>query len=117
MNSNIHFFSQIDVISKKVDDDKLGIRGREANEFANLGFPILPGFILDTDLASNIKIDEIKKDVLSMLGKCAGIVGKKYGDPDNPMLIKIVISTNLAISAYPALHNFGLVKPTIDGSA
>ena len=117
MNNNIHFFSQIDVISKKVDDEKLGIRGREANEFANMGFPILPGFILDTDLASDIKVDVIKKDILSMLNKCAGIVGKKYGNPDNPMLIKIVISTNLAISTYPVLHNFGLVKPTIGGFA
>ena len=115
MDSRIHFFSQIDVIPKKVNDEKLGIRGRQANEFANLGFPILPGFILDTDIASSIKVDDIKKDVLALLGKCAGIVGKKFGDSENPMLVKIVISTNLAISTFPVLHNFGLVKPTIGG--
>ena len=117
MDSRIHFFSQKEVISKKIDGEKLGIRGRQANEFAELGFPILPGFILDTDLASQIKIDAIKKDVMAMLDKCTKIVGKKYGDPDNPMLLKVVISTNLAISTYPALHNFGLVKSTIDGFA
>jgi len=117
MDNRIHFFSQIDVIPKKIESEKLGIRGRQANEFAELGFPILPGFILDTDIASDIKPQEIKKDVMTLLDKCAGVVGKKYGDPENPMLIKVVISSNLAITTYPALHNFGLVKPTIGGFA
>ena len=115
MDSRIHFFSQIDVIPKKIESEKLGIRGRQANEFAELGFPILPGLILDTDISSNINPAEIKKDIVSLLDKCAGIFGKKYGDSENPMLLKIVISSNLAISNYPALHNFGLVKPTIEG--
>ena len=48
MDSRIHYFSQKDVISAKVNPELLGIRGRQANEFAELGFPILPGFILDT---------------------------------------------------------------------
>jgi pyruvate,orthophosphate dikinase len=117
MDNRIHFFSQIDVIPRKIEPEKLGIRGRQANEFAELGFPILPGFILDTDIASEIKPGEIKKDIASLLDKCAGIVGKKYGDPENPMLLKVVISSNLAITTYPALHNFGLVKPTIQGFA
>ncbi|MDR0402385.1 MAG: pyruvate, phosphate dikinase [Treponema sp.] len=117
MDNRIHFFSQIDVIPKKVEPELLGIRGRQANEFAELGFPILPGFIIDTTLASEINPRAIKKDIFSLLGKCAGIVGKTYGDPDNPMLLKVVISPNLAVSTYPTLHNFGLVKPVIDGFA
>jgi len=117
MDNRIHFFSQIDVIPRKIESEKLGIRGRQANEFAELGFPILPGFILDTDIASAIEPAEIKKDVSALLDKCAGIVGKKYGDKENPMLLKVVISSNLAITTYPALHNFGLVKPTIEGFA
>jgi len=117
MDSRIHFFSQKEVIPSKIESDKLGIRGRQANEFAELGFPILPGFILDADIASEIKSDEIKKDVLAMVDKCGAIVGKKVGDIENPMLLKVVISSNLAITTYPTLHNFGLAKPTIDGFA
>jgi len=117
MDNRIHFFSQIDVIPKKIESEKLGIRGRQANEFAELGFPILPGFILDTDIASDIKTAEIKKDIAALLDKCAGIVGKKYGDSENPMLLKVVTSSNLAITTFPTLHNFGLVKPTINGFA
>jgi len=115
MDSRIHFFSQKDVITAKVNHELLGIRGRQANEFAELGFPILPGIILDTDLASDINVKSIKKDVMDLLGKCAKLVGKNYGDAENPMLIKVIISSNMAISTYPALHNFGLVKPVLEG--
>ena len=117
MDSRIHFFSQKDIISGKVEHDRLGIRGRQANEFAELGFPILPGFIVDTYIASEIDTKAIKKDVNSLLEKCGGITGKIYGDPKNPMLLKVVTSSNLAITTYPTLHNFGLVKPTIGGFA
>jgi pyruvate,orthophosphate dikinase len=117
MDKRIHFFSQKDIIPKNIDPDLLGLRGRQANEFAELGFPILPGFILDSTLASGIGGDAIRKDINAMLDRCAGITGKKFGDTEKPMLIKIVISTNLAISSYPALHNFGLVKPVIKGFA
>ena len=45
------------------------------------------------------------------------MTGKKFADNKNPMLLKVVISTNLAITNYPALHNFGLVKSNMDGFA
>ncbi|MDR0669830.1 MAG: pyruvate, phosphate dikinase [Treponema sp.] len=117
MDRRIHFFSQNIAISNKIPSERLGIRGRQANEFAELGFPILPGFILDTEIASEIKPGAVRKDLALLLEQCAGIVGKKYGDPQNPMLLKIVISSNLAVTTFPALHNFGLVKPVIDGFA
>ncbi|MCL2442892.1 MAG: PEP-utilizing enzyme [Treponema sp.] len=117
MDSRIHFFSQKDVIPAKVRPELLGIRGRQANEFAELGFPILPGIILDTELASDVEPKAIKKDVFDLLNKCGKLVGKEYGDTDNPMLLKLIISSNMAITTYPTLHNFGLVKPTIEGFA
>lgn len=117
MDSRIHFFSQKDVISAKIDPEWLGIRGRQANEFAELGFPILPGFIVDVRLASQLKTIDYSKDIKTLLKRCAKIVGKQYGDGDNPMLLKLVISSNLAVTNYPTLHNFGLVKDTIHGFA
>ncbi|MDR2210144.1 MAG: pyruvate, phosphate dikinase [Spirochaetaceae bacterium] len=115
MDKRIHFFSQKDVIPKTVAPELLGIRGRQANEFAELKFPILPGFIIDTTLASEIDPKSIRKDILSLLAKTGTLVGKDFGDSANPMLLKVVISSNLAITTYPTLHNFGLVKPTIQG--
>ncbi|MDR0584346.1 MAG: pyruvate, phosphate dikinase [Treponema sp.] len=117
MDNRIYFFSKKDVIPQKVAPERLGIRGRLANEFAGLGFPILPGFILDTYIASEIDTKAIKKDINTLLEKCGSIIGKIYGDTKNPMLLKVVISSNLAITTYPTLHNFGLVKPAIEGFA
>ncbi len=117
MDERLHFFSHIDVIPKKVSPELLGIRGRQANEFAELGFPILPGFILDARIASRLGETDIKKDLKVLLEKCAGLVGKTYGDTDNPMLLKVVVSSNLAVTTYPTLHNFGLVRDTIPGFA
>ncbi|MDR2662257.1 MAG: pyruvate, phosphate dikinase [Treponema sp.] len=117
MDKRIHFFSQKEVIPGSVAPELLGIRGRQANEFAELKFPILPGFIIDTTLASEIDPKTVKKDILVLLNKVASLVGKGFGDPDNPMLLKVVISSNLAITNYPTLHNFGLAKPTIGGFA
>ncbi|MDR0448000.1 MAG: pyruvate, phosphate dikinase [Treponema sp.] len=114
MDTRIHFFSQRDVI-KNVSPEFLGIRGRQANEFAELKFPILPGFIIDSTLASKIDPGTIKKDFLTALGRISAFTGKHFGDPDNPMLLKVVISSNLAITNYPVLHNLGLTKPVIKG--
>ena len=115
MDSKIHFFSQNNVISSKNKPESLGIRGRQANEFAELAFPILPGIILDTEIASDIDPKAIKKDISELLGKCSKLVGKSFGNKENPLLLKVVISSNLAITTYPALHNFGLVKPVLEG--
>lgn len=117
MDERLHFFSHIDAIPKKVAPELLGIRGRQANEFAELGFPILPGFILDARIASKLDQVDLKKDLKALLDKCAGLVGKTFGDADNPMLLKVVVSSNLAVSNYPTLHNFGLVRDTIPGFA
>ncbi|MDR2552983.1 MAG: pyruvate, phosphate dikinase [Treponema sp.] len=117
MDKRIHFFSQKDVIPSSVAPELLGIRGRQANEFAELKFPILPGFIIDSDLASAIDAKAVRKDVRTLLDKTGSIVGKGFGDEENPMLLKVVISPNLAVSTYPTLHNFGLTKPTIRGFA
>ncbi|MDR2070316.1 MAG: pyruvate, phosphate dikinase, partial [Treponema sp.] len=117
MDERIHFFSQNNVSPKNADPELLGIRGRQARELAELGLPVLPGIILDAALARSVNRDTVGKDILSLLDACAGIAGKKLGDREKPLLLKIVVSPNLAVSGYPALHNFGLVKPVVDGFA
>ncbi|ULQ60594.1 pyruvate, phosphate dikinase [Brucepastera parasyntrophica] len=113
--NSIYFFSQKDTLSKKIDKNALGIRGRRALEFTELGLPILPGFIIDSSLAPILDRIPVGKLVEPLLTKCSAIVGKQFGDPKNPMLVKLVISPNLAITNYPTLHNFGLTRTTITG--
>ncbi|MEI6873663.1 MAG: putative PEP-binding protein, partial [Spirochaetota bacterium] len=115
MKDNIHFFSQSQSVRKGIDLEKLGQRGRQANEFAELELPILPGFVIDANAAYRIEESEVKGAIIPTLRKVEELVGKKVGDAANPLLVKIVVSPNLAISNYPTLHNFGLARDTVDG--
>ena len=117
MKDNIHFFSQNESVKKAIDLDKLGQRGRQAFEFADLALPILPGFIFDAEIAASIQKERPLELAKAQLKKVEELVGKKLGDAMNPLLWKIVVSPNLAISNYPTLHNFGLAKDTVAGFA
>jgi len=115
--ANIHFFSQKESAKKDLDLERLGQRGRQAFEFAELALPILPGFVLDADIAARLENEKIMSLIDADLKKTEALVGKKFGDAKNPLLLKIVVSPNLAISNYPTLHNFGLAKDTVEGFA
>lgn len=115
MKKNIHFFSRNSYIKNKQLWNKLGIRGNEAMGFAALDLPILPGFILDSDIAAHLENEDIGTNIKTFIKECEKITGKVFGDNANPLLVKIVISPNLAIVNYPALHNFGLTDNTIAG--
>ncbi|MDR2245073.1 MAG: pyruvate, phosphate dikinase [Treponema sp.] len=117
MHTGIHFFSPHEVRPKNAVPETLGVWGRQAREFAELGLPIPPGIILDSALAPRVTRETVGKDLAAFLDACAGIIGKKPGDREKPLLLKIVVSPNLVISDYPVLHNVGLVKPALGGFA
>jgi pyruvate,orthophosphate dikinase len=114
MKNNIHFFSANEHISKQAVLDNIGIRGRRAMELAALDLPILPGFIFDSDVAADLEKIDLKPYLKTFIARVEKITGKKFGDRENPMLVKIVISPNLVIVNYPTLHNFGLVESNVD---
>jgi pyruvate,orthophosphate dikinase len=115
MKRNVYFFSDKVYISKEEVLNKIGIRGRRAMELAELKLPILPGFVIDAEIASDLAEMSIKKHLQSFFKKLEAGTGKYFGDPDNPMLVKIVISPSLVITHYPTLHNYGLTDSTLPG--
>jgi pyruvate, orthophosphate dikinase len=115
MKKNIHFFAQGEANIKPQVLERIGIRGRLAMELADLELPILPGFIVDADVASHLKDYKVRPVLEPWFDRLAKATGKTFGDPDNPMLVKIVISPNLVIAAYPTLHNYGLTDKTTAG--
>ncbi|TFG60529.1 MAG: pyruvate, phosphate dikinase, partial [Spirochaetales bacterium] len=115
MKENFHFFGSKDYIKDEQIVEKLGLRGRQANELAALNLPILPGFIIDAYVAAHMENADLKPILKTYFKKLEGVTSKVFGDAQNPMLVKIVISPNLAIVSYPALHNYGLTDQTISG--
>ena len=115
LSNKIHFFNSKETVGKKIDVNLLGIRGRQANEFAELKLPILPGIIIDSSVMQNLAEEKIYKELSPYLERFGAEVKKTYGDEKNPMLLKLVVSPNLLIANYPTLHNFGLTKKTVTG--
>ncbi|MBI9100841.1 MAG: pyruvate, phosphate dikinase [Spirochaetales bacterium] len=116
MIKNVHYFSRNEVPKNIPEVRKIGLRGKEALEFAKLNLPVLPGLIIDADVAGRLDQEEKLETLLKKyFEKFSEKTGKGYGSKDNPLLLKIVVSPSLAISHYPTLHNFGLTHKTIPG--
>jgi len=117
MDTAVHFFSRNNFVKRKKTWERFGIRGKQAMEFAELDLPIVPGFILDSKIAAHLDTYDLAGNVVQYIEKCEKETGKKYNDPENPLLLKVVVSPNLAIVHYPTLHNFGLTDETLQGFA
>ncbi|UCF97136.1 MAG: pyruvate, phosphate dikinase [Spirochaetaceae bacterium] len=115
MKRNVYFFSDKEYVTKEEILNKIGIRGRRAMELAELQLPILPGFLIDAEIASDLAEATIKSHLQGFFKKLEAGTGKRFGNPNNPMLVKIVISPSLVITHYPTLHNYGLTDSTLPG--
>ena len=115
MSKSIHFFSNKESLKSNIDKTLLGIRGRQLNEFSELGLPIVPGLVMDATITQDLQQTNALPLLRPFLKKMGEAVKKEFGDAENPLLLKLVISPNLVIANYPTLHNFGLAKTTIDG--
>ena len=115
---DIYSFSSKVFTQDKDVIDALGYRGRRLMHLASLGIPILPGFILTNDsLLAELESPGINNStVQKSISNMEGVIGKKFGDPENPLLIKYVLSPQLnMIDTFSSLHNVGLCSSTIDG--
>ena len=110
---SIHFISTNQSIN--LDNSLLGIRGREINELSSLKLPILPCILIDSKITKTLEKTKIYQSLIPYIKNFEIELKKIYNSETEPMLLKIVLSSNLLISDYPMLHNFGLTKNTIKG--
>jgi pyruvate,orthophosphate dikinase len=115
MKEHVYFFSENESISREEVLQKIGIRGRGAMELASLALPILPGFVIDSEISSDLSDWELEPQLRGFFKKLEKVTGKRFGDPENPLLVKIVLSPSLVITTYPTLHNYGLTEGTLPG--
>ncbi len=73
----------------------LGGKGANLAEMTNLGLPVPQGFTISTEACTQYyedgrKInDEIQAQIMEYIGKMEEIVGKKFGDLENPLLVSV----------------------------
>jgi pyruvate,orthophosphate dikinase len=75
--------------------DVLGGKGAGLAEMSRAGMPVPPGFTISTEVCNiyfqngNKVPDEINDQVLKALAKLEKQIGKKFGDPTNPLLVSV----------------------------
>ena len=73
----------------------LGGKGANLAEMTKLGLPVPQGFTISTEACTQYyedgrKInDEIQAQIMEYIGKMEEIVGKKFGDHENPLLVSV----------------------------
>ena len=73
----------------------LGGKGANLAEMTNLGLPVPRGFTVTTEACTRYYNDgkviakEIEDQVYEHLAKMESIVGKKFGDAENPLLVSV----------------------------
>lgn len=118
----VYFFGDGKADGRADMKNLLGGKGANIAEMTNLGIPVPPGFSLTTEVCTlyyknNKKYPpELKGQVDGALAKVEKIIGKKFGDPVNPLLISV---RSGARSSMPGMMetvlNVGLTTKTIPG--
>jgi pyruvate, orthophosphate dikinase len=105
-------------------DMKLLLGGKGANlaEMSNLGIPVPAGFTISTDICTEYYesggkySEELKKQVKDGVEHVEKIMGAKFGDEDNPLLLSV---RSGAAASMPGMMdtvlNLGLNENTIQG--
>jgi len=113
MDHIIYFNKDLKEVESKVSV-KLGIRGRRAVELASMGLPIAPGFILDADLTPKLPQINIKDKIKEYIAQLEKETKKKFGDNKKPLMLKMVLSSDLNVPFFPSIHNIGMNDETVE---
>ena len=87
----VYLFSEGDASMREI----LGGKGANLAEMTNIGLPVPQGFTISTEACTQYyedgrKInDEIQAQIMEYIVKMEGVVGKKFGDKENPLLVSV----------------------------
>ena len=100
----------------------LGGKGANLAEMNILGIPVPPGFTLTTDVCTeyykNNKSfpESLAEEVKESLSKVESIMGTKFGDPSNPLLLSVRSGARQSMPGMmETVLNLGLTSDTIPG--
>src|SRR3569833_616785 len=102
--------------------DELGGKGANLAEMSNIGLPVPPGFTFTTGTCNEYtklggKMPEgLMDDVKTALAAVETITGKKFGDPNNPLLVSVRSGAKFSMPGMmDTVLNLGLNDATVEG--
>ncbi|HOO13628.1 MAG TPA: pyruvate, phosphate dikinase [Candidatus Marinimicrobia bacterium] len=121
----VYFFGGGKADGNESMKELLGGKGANLAEMAghpDLRLPVPPGFTITTEVCTyyyqhNRKYPaELKEQVEAALAKVEKIMGRKFGDPDNPLLVSVRSGARKSMPGMmETVLNIGLTEKTIPG--
>ena len=118
---NVYYFGDGKAEGAADQKNTLGGKGANLAEMTNLGIPVPPGFTLTTNLCMaylehGVYPESLENEVQSAVENIEMIMGQKFGDPDNPLLVSIRSGARQSMPGMmETVLNVGLTKETIPG--
>ena len=104
--------------------DILGGKGANLAEMALLGLPVPPGFTISTEVCkyywdNGMKLpDDLKPAVEQAMHELEEVLGKKFGDNDNPLLVSVRSGAAVSMPGMmDTILNLGLNDVSVQGLA
>ena len=118
----VYFFGGGKAEGKADMKNLLGGKGANLAEMSNLGIPVPAGFTITTDMCTEYYKNSGKlpkslvAEVNKAMAKVEKVMGKKYGDPDNPLLVSVRSGARMSMPGMmDTVLNIGLCSKTLPG--
>ena len=100
----------------------LGGKGANLAEMSSLGLPVPPGLTITTEVCTHYYANgqtypgELKDEVEAALARVEKILGMKFGDPENPLLVSVRSGARASMPGMmDTVLNLGLNDRTVLG--
>src|SRR6266496_3745152 len=118
----VFFFGNGEAEGAGLGKERLGGKGSGLAEMTALGIPVPPGFTIETSVCLDFlrtgNLDGVKPEVDQALERVERSAGRKFGDPENPLLVSV---RSGARSSMPGMMdtilNLGLTSAGVRGLA
>lgn len=116
----VYMFNETDETMRNL----CGGKGANLGQMVKLGLPIPPGFTITTEACTyyydhNEKLSSnINNEILEALGKLEKQLDKKFGDPNNPLLVSVRSGARASMPGMmDTILNLGLNDKVVEGIA
>src|SRR5262245_62562278 len=121
-NKYVYFFGNHQAEGKADMKNLLGGKGANLAEMTGLGIPVPPGFTITTEVCTyyyqkNRQYPpELEGQVRENLKKVESIMGRRFGDPTNPLLVSVRSGARASMPGMmDTILNLGLNDRTVEG--
>ena len=118
----VYFFGDSKADGTAAMKELLGGKGANLAEMTNLGIPVPPGFTITTEVCTHYYANdlnypsELQSQVEEAISKTEDTMGRKFGDPTNPLLLSVRSGARISMPGMmETVLNVGLTSKTIPG--